>query len=92
MKYVCESVNIGTRSVHRVVVAAVDGELRPLPGGHLPDEGHQVGEGARGVLAHQAGRMGPDRVEVAQGDDVPLLQTHTRQGMLKMNSNKKFRK
>src|SRR5699024_3193946 len=59
-------------AVGGVIVVAVDMDLFQLARRHLGDVGHQVVGDAVGVFADQAGRMGPDGVEVAQQRHVQL--------------------
>ena len=55
-------------AVAGVVVVAEDGHLAPLAGGHLGDDGHEIGGLVAGVLADFSAGVGAGGVEVAQQD------------------------
>ena len=61
------------RAVGGVVVAAKDGQRLPPPDRDLRHVRHQIVRRAAGVLADAAGGVRADGVEVAEGDDAPLL-------------------
>ena len=61
------------RAVGGVVIVPEDPQLGKLSHCHLGDIGHQVVGDAIGVLAHGAALVGPDGIEVAQQDHVPLV-------------------
>ena len=62
-----------TCSVRSAVVSAEHLHVRFVPERHLGDVRHQVAEVLGGILADPAGRVGANRVEVAQRDDIPPL-------------------
>ena len=65
-----------TCAVRCVKVVAEDLQMVPATDGDLGDEGHDVVGDSDGVLADDAGLVGPNRVEITQEYHVPLLQTH----------------
>lgn len=62
-----------TSAIRCVIVTAKDGKVGFLSDGHLSDVRHEVGEVFGGVFAQSARRVSSHRVEVAKGNDVPLL-------------------